>query len=105
VQVGGEPAPAKPQAISTSSVAPAARPACRHRNNSKNVIVARDSGMVEPFRVKRTSPVFELGAQDYSIISRLKRQARPIVIPVYQLPGFERRPKPPTGVRKLDGRK
>jgi len=73
--------------------------ACRPRA-IRNVIVreAPDGGTV---RVKDVARV-ELGAQDYSIVSRLNGKPA-IVIPVYQLPGSNA-VQTAAGVRKTDGR-
>jgi HAE1 family hydrophobic/amphiphilic exporter-1 len=79
-QVGGEPAPANQQF--TYSVLAQGR--LSSPEQFENVIVreAPDGGIV---RVKDVARV-ELGAQDYSIVSRLNGKPA-IVIPVYQLPG------------------
>jgi HAE1 family hydrophobic/amphiphilic exporter-1 len=92
-QVGGEPAPANQQF--TYSVLAQGR--LSSPEQFENVIVREtpDGGTV---RVKDVARV-ELGAQDYSIISRLN--AKPaIVIPVYQLPGSNA-VQTAEGVRKL----
>src|SRR3981081_2674757 len=92
-QVGGEPAPANQQF--TYSVLAQGR--LTSPEQFENVIVreAPDGGTV---RVKDVARV-ELGAQDYSIVSRLNgKQA--IVIPVYQLPGTNA-VQTAAGVRKL----
>src|ERR1700716_1670821 len=79
-QLGGEPAPANQQF--TYSVLAQGR--LTSPEQFENVIVreAPDGGTV---RVKDVARV-ELGAQDYSIVSRLNGKPA-IVIPVYQLPG------------------
>src|SRR3979490_2307569 len=79
-QVGGEPAPANQQF--TYSVLAQGR--LSSPEQFENVIVreAPDGGTV---RVKDVARV-ELGAQDYSIISRLNGKSN-IIIAVYQLPG------------------
>jgi hydrophobic/amphiphilic exporter-1 (mainly G- bacteria), HAE1 family len=79
-QLGGEPAPANQQL--TYSVLAQGR--LSSPEQFENVIVreAPDGGIV---RVKDVARV-ELGAQDYSIVSRLNGKPA-IVIPVYQLPG------------------
>src|ERR1700693_2505405 len=92
-QVGGEPAPANQQF--TYSVLAQGR--LSSPEQFENVIVreAPDGGTV---RVKDLARV-ELGAQDYSIVSRLNGKPA-IVIPVYQLPGSNA-VQTATGVRKL----
>ena len=92
-QVGGEPAPANQQF--TYSVLAQGR--LSSPEQFENVIVreAPDGGTV---RVKDVARV-ELGAQDYSIISRLNGKPA-IVIPVYQLPGSNA-VQTADGVRKL----
>src|ERR1700692_4371538 len=92
-QVGGEPAPANQQF--TYSVLAQGR--LTSPEQFENVIVreAPDGGTV---RVKDVARV-ELGAQDYSIVSRLNGKPA-IVIPVYQLPGSNA-VQTATGVRKL----
>src|SRR3979411_113643 len=92
-QVGGEPAPANQQF--TYSVLAQGR--LSSPEQFENVIVREtpDGGTV---RVKDVARV-ELGAQDYSIISRLKGKPA-IVIPVYQLPGTNA-VQTAAGVRKL----
>ena len=92
-QVGGEPAPANQQF--TYSVLAQGR--LTSPEQFENVIVreAPDGGIV---RVKDVARV-ELGAQDYSIISRLNGKPA-IVIPVYQLPGSNA-VQTAAGVRKL----
>src|ERR1700723_946223 len=92
-QVGGEPAPANQQF--TYSVLAQGR--LRSPEQFENVIVreAPDGGTV---RVKDVARV-ELGAQDYSIVSRLNGKPA-IVIPVYQLPGSNA-VQTAAGVRKL----
>src|SRR6267142_1025207 len=92
-QVGGEPAAANQQF--TYSVV--ARGRLTSPEQFENVIVreAPDGGTV---RVKDVARV-ELGAQDYSIVSRLNGKPA-IVIPVYQLPGSNA-VQTAAGVRKL----
>jgi HAE1 family hydrophobic/amphiphilic exporter-1 len=92
-QVGGEPAPANQQF--TYSVLAQGR--LSSPEQFENVIVreAPDGGIV---RVKDVARV-ELGAQDYSIVSRLNGKPA-IVIPVYQLPGSNA-VQTAAGVRKL----
>jgi HAE1 family hydrophobic/amphiphilic exporter-1 len=92
-QVGGEPAVANQQF--TYSVLAQGR--LTSPEQFENVIVreAPDGGTV---RVKDVARV-ELGAQDYSIISRLNGKPA-IVIPVYQLPGSNA-VQTAAGVRKL----
>src|SRR6267142_218436 len=92
-QVGGEPAAANQQF--TYSVL--ARGRLTSPEQFENVIVreAPDGGTV---RVKDVARV-ELGAQDYSIVSRLNGKPA-IVIPVYQLPGSNA-VQTAAGVRKL----
>jgi HAE1 family hydrophobic/amphiphilic exporter-1 len=92
-QVGGEPALANQQF--TYSVLAQGR--LTSPEQFENVIVreAPDGGTV---RVKDVARV-ELGAQDYSIISRLNGKPA-IVIPVYQLPGSNA-VQTAAGVRKL----
>src|SRR5258705_4208633 len=92
-QVGGEPAPANQQF--TYSVLAQGR--LSSPEQFENVIVREtpDGGTV---RVKDVARV-ELGAQDYSIISRLNGKPA-IVIPVYQLPGSNA-VQTAAGVRKL----
>jgi HAE1 family hydrophobic/amphiphilic exporter-1 len=92
-QVGGEPAPANQQF--TYSVLAEGR--LSSPEQFENVIVreAPDGGAV---RVKDVARV-ELGAQDYSIVSRLNGKPA-IVIPVYQLPGSNA-VQTAAGVRKL----
>jgi HAE1 family hydrophobic/amphiphilic exporter-1 len=92
-QVGGEPAPANQQF--TYSVLAQGR--LSSPEQFENVIVREtpDGGTV---RVKDVARV-ELGAQDYSIISRLNGKPA-IVIPVYQLPGSNA-VQTAEGVRKL----
>jgi HAE1 family hydrophobic/amphiphilic exporter-1 len=92
-QVGGEPAPANQQF--TYSVLAQGR--LSSPDQFENVIVreAPDGGTV---RVKDVARV-ELGAQDYSIVSRLNGKPA-IVIPVYQLPGSNA-VQTAAGVRKL----
>ncbi len=92
-QVGGEPAPANQQF--TYSVLAQGR--LSSPEQFENVIVREtpDGGTV---RVKDVARV-ELGAQDYSIISRLNGKPA-IVIPVYQLPGSNA-VQTAQGVRKL----
>jgi HAE1 family hydrophobic/amphiphilic exporter-1 len=92
-QVGGEPAAANQQF--TYSVLAQGR--LTSPEQFENVIVreAPDGGTV---RVKDVARV-ELGAQDYSIVSRLNGKPA-IVIPVYQLPGSNA-VQTAAGVRKL----
>src|SRR6202011_2750202 len=92
-QVGGEPALANQQF--TYSVLAQGR--LTSPEQFENVIVreAPDGGTV---RVKDVARV-ELGAQDYSIVSRLNNKPA-IVIPVYQLPGSNA-VQTAAGVRKL----
>jgi HAE1 family hydrophobic/amphiphilic exporter-1 len=92
-QVGGEPALANQQF--TYSVLAQGR--LTSPEQFENVIVreAPDGGIV---RVKDIARV-ELGAQDYSIVSRLNGKPA-IVIPVYQLPGSNA-VQTAAGVRKL----
>src|ERR1700681_4252581 len=92
-QVGGEPAAANQQF--TYSVL--ARGRLTSPEQFENVIVreAPNGGTV---RVKDVARV-ELGAQDYSIVSRLNGKPA-IVIPVYQLPGSNA-VQTAAGVRKL----
>src|ERR1700681_3067462 len=92
-QVGGEPAPASQQF--TYSVL--AQGLLTSPEQFENVIVreAPDGGIV---RVKDVARV-ELGAQDYSIVTRLNGKPA-IVIPVYQLPGSNA-VQTAAGVRKL----
>src|SRR5467141_78488 len=93
VQVGGEPAAANQQF--TYSVLAQGR--LTSPEQFENVIVreAPNGGIV---RVKDVARV-ELGAQDYSIVSRLNGKPA-IVIPVYQLPGSNA-VQTAAGVRKL----
>src|ERR1700730_529526 len=92
-QVGGEPAPANQQF--TYSVPAQGR--LTSPQQFENVFVRRapDGGTV---RLKDVARV-ELGAQDYSIVSRLNGKPA-IVIPVYQLPGTNA-VQTAAGVRKL----
>src|SRR5882724_3189856 len=92
-QVGGEPAPANQQF--TYSVLAQGR--LSSPEQFENVIVREtpDGGTV---RVKDVARV-ELGAQDYSIVSRLNGKPA-IVVPVYQLPGSNA-VQTAAGVRKL----
>ncbi len=92
-QVGGE--PALPNQQFTYSVLAQGR--LTSPEQFENVIVreAPDGGIV---RVKDIARV-ELGAQDYSIVSRLNGKPA-IVIPVYQLPGSNA-VQTAAGVRKL----
>src|SRR6201998_788813 len=92
-QVGGEPAPANQQF--TYSVLAQGR--LSSPEQFENVIVREtpDGGTV---RVKDVARV-ELGAQDYSVISRLNGKPA-IVIPVYQLPGSNA-VQTAAGIRKL----
>ena len=79
-QVGGEPAPANQQF--TYSVLAQGRLSSPEQFENVVVREAPDGGIV---RVKDVARV-ELGAQDYSIISRLNGKSN-IIIAVYQLPG------------------
>src|SRR6267142_2559759 len=92
-QIGGEPAPANQQF--TYSVLAQGR--LTSPEQFENVVIreAPDGGTV---RVKDVARV-ELGAQDYSIVSRLNGKPA-IVIPVYQLPGSNA-VQTAAGVRKL----
>src|SRR5437870_5561987 len=92
-QVGGEPAPANQQF--TYSVLAQGR--LTSPEQFENVIVreAPNGGIV---RVRDVARV-ELGAQDYSIVSRLNGKPA-IIIPVYQLPGSNA-VQTAAGVRKL----
>jgi HAE1 family hydrophobic/amphiphilic exporter-1 len=92
-QLGGEPAPTNQQF--TYSVLAQGR--LRSPKQFENVIVREspDGGIV---RVKDVARV-ELGAQDYSVVSRLNGKPA-IVIPVYQLPGSNA-VQTAAGVRKL----
>src|SRR5258705_2898947 len=92
-QVGGEPAPANQQF--TYSVLAQGRLSSPEQFG--NVIVRETPGG-GTVRVKDVARV-ELGAQDYSIISRLNGKPA-IVIPVYQLPGSNA-VQTAAGVRKL----
>src|ERR1700739_1599625 len=92
-QVGGEPAPANQQF--TYSVLAQGRLTSPEQFEDVIVREAPDGGIV---RVKDVARV-ELGAQDYSIVSRLNGKPA-IVIPVYQLPGSNA-VQTAAGVRKL----
>src|SRR4029077_3112209 len=92
-QVGGEPALANQQF--TYSVLAQGRLSSPEQFESVIVREAPDGGIV---RVKDVARV-ELGAQDYSIVSRLNGKPA-IVIPVYQLPGTNA-VQTAAGVRKL----
>src|SRR5580693_2491750 len=92
-QVGGEPAPANQQF--TYSVLAQGRLTSQEQFEDVIVREAPDGGIV---RVKDVARV-ELGAQDYSIVSRLNGKPA-IVIPVYQLPGSNA-VQTAAGVRKL----
>src|SRR5467141_619112 len=92
-QVVGEPAPAKQQF--TYSVLAQGRLTSPEQFEDVIVREAPDGGIV---RVKDIARV-ELGAQDYSVISRLNGKPA-IVIPVYQLPGSNA-VQTAAGVRKL----
>src|SRR5580658_6546813 len=92
-QVGGEPAPANQQF--TYSVLAQGRLTSSEQFEDVIVREAPDGGIV---RVKDVARV-ELGAQDYSIVSRLNGKPA-IVIPVYQLPGSNA-VQTAAGVRKL----
>src|ERR1700722_2929967 len=92
-QVGGNPAPANQHF--TYSVRARARLPPPEQFEDVIVREAPDGGIV---RVKDVARV-ELGAQDYSIVSRLNGKPA-IVIPVYQLPGSNA-VQTAAGVRKL----
>ena len=92
-QVGGEPAPANQQF--TYSVLAQGR--LTSPEQFEDVIV-RDTRWRDR-SCERRRPRRELGAQDYSIVSRLNRKPA-IVIPVYQLPGTNA-VQTAAGVRKL----
>src|ERR1700735_2753189 len=92
-QLGGEPAPADQQF--TYSVLAQGRLTSPEQFEDVIVREAPDGGIV---RVKDVARV-ELGAQDYSIVSRLNGKPA-IVIPVYQLPGSNA-VQTAAGVRKL----
>ena len=92
-QVGGEPAPANQQF--TYSVLAQGRLTSPEQFGNVIVRETPDGGIV---RVKDVARV-ELGAQDYSIVSRLNGKPA-IVIPVYQLPGSNA-VQTAAGVRKL----
>ncbi len=92
-QVGGE--PALPNQQFTYSVLAQGRLASTEQFENVIVREAPDGGIV---RVKDVAHV-ELGAQDYSIVSRLNGKPA-IVIPVYQLPGSNA-VQTAAGVRKL----
>src|SRR6202166_3407592 len=92
-QVGGEPAPTNQQF--TYSVLAQGRLTSPEQFEDVIVREAPDGGIV---RVKDVARV-ELGAQDYSIVSRLNGKSA-IVIPVYQLPGTNA-VQTAAGVRKL----
>jgi hydrophobic/amphiphilic exporter-1 (mainly G- bacteria), HAE1 family len=92
-QVGGEPAPANQQF--TYSVLAQGRLTSPEQFEDVIVREAPDGAIV---RVKDVARV-ELGAQDYSIVSRLNGKPA-IVIPVYQLPGSNA-VQTAAGVRKL----
>src|SRR6267142_296524 len=92
-QVGGEPAPAHQQF--TYSVLAQGRLTSPEQFEDVIVREAPDGGIV---RVKDVARV-ELGAQDYSIISRLNGKSN-IIIAVYQLPGSNA-VQTAAGVRKL----
>src|SRR6202790_3778030 len=92
-QVGGEPGLASQQF--TYSVLAQGRLASPEQFENVIVREAPDGGIV---RVKDVARV-ELGAQDYSIVSRLNGKSA-IVIPVYQLPGTNA-VQTAAGVRKL----
>jgi len=92
-QVGGE--PALPNQQFTYSVLAQGRLASTEQFENVIVREAPDGGIV---RVKDVARV-ELGAQDYSIVSRLNGKPA-IVIPVYQLPGSNA-VQTAAGVRKL----
>src|ERR1700716_3619710 len=92
-QLGGEPAPKNQQF--TYSVLAQGRLTSPKQFEDVIVREAPDGGIV---RVKDVARV-ELGAQDYSIVSRLNGKPA-IVIPVYQLPGSNA-VQTAAGVRKL----
>src|SRR5712664_4649380 len=92
-QVGGE--PALPNQQFTYAVLAQGRLASTEQFENVIVREAPDGGIV---RVKDVAHV-ELGAQDYSIVSRLNGKPA-IVIPVYQLPGSNA-VQTAAGVRKL----
>src|SRR5438445_103009 len=92
-QVGGEPAPANQQF--TYTVLAQRRLTSPEQFETVIVREAPNGGTV---RVKDVARV-ELGAQDYSIVSRLNGKPA-IVIPVYQLPGSNA-VQTAAGVRKL----
>jgi HAE1 family hydrophobic/amphiphilic exporter-1 len=92
-QVGGEPAPANQQF--TYSVLAQGRLTSPEQFGNVVVREAPNGGTV---RVKDVARV-ELGAQDYSIVSRLNGKPA-IVVPVYQLPGSNA-VQTAAGVRKL----
>jgi len=92
-QLGGEPAPANQQL--TYSVLAQGRLSSPEQFENVTVREAPDGGIV---RVKDVARV-ELGAQDYSVVSRLNGKPA-IVIPVYQLPGSNA-VQTAAGVRKL----
>jgi HAE1 family hydrophobic/amphiphilic exporter-1 len=92
-QVGGEPAPANQQF--TYSVLAQGRLTSPQQFEDVVVREAPDGGIV---RVKDVARV-ELGAQDYSIVSRLNGQPAAIIA-VYQLPGSNA-VQTAAGVRKL----
>jgi HAE1 family hydrophobic/amphiphilic exporter-1 len=92
-QVGGEPAPDNQQF--TYSVLAQGRLSSPEQFGNVIVREAPDGGIV---RVKDVARV-ELGAQDYSVVSRLSGKPA-IVVPVYQLPGSNA-VQTAAGVRKL----
>src|SRR6202048_1139939 len=92
-QVGGEPAPTNQQF--TYSVLAQGRLTSPEQFEDVIVREAPDRGIVRVEAVARA----ELGAQDYSIVSRLNGKPA-IVIPVYQLPGSNA-VQTAAGVRKL----
>src|ERR1700741_4131221 len=92
-QVGGE--PALPNQQFTYSVLAQGRLTSTEQFEDVIVREAPDGGIV---RVKDVARV-ELGAQDYSVVSRLNGKPA-IVIPVYQLPGSNA-VQTAAGVRKL----
>jgi HAE1 family hydrophobic/amphiphilic exporter-1 len=92
-QVGGEPAPANQQF--TYSVLAQGRLSSPEQFENVVVREAPNGGIV---RVKDVARV-ELGAQDYSIVSRLNGKSN-VIIAVYQLPGSNA-VQTAAGVRKL----
>src|SRR5260221_5122045 len=92
-KVGGQPAPANQQF--TYSVLAQGRLPSPERLDS---VIVREAPGGGPVHVQAVARV-ELGAQDYSIVSRLNGKPA-IVIPVYQLPGSNA-VQTDAGVRKL----